>query len=307
MPTSTPPFPRLLVPYDGSEPARAALTAAIGLAKRGAAVTIVTIVDETPVIAQTATTMIAYDPTPLMDALDAQGTALLNDAAAQCLAAGVTPTLTTVHDRPVAGILSTTDADPFDLIIMGTHARTGVARTFLGSTTEGVLRSSRLPVLTIRSVDRAVAEPFATALVAIDDSEPADAAAALAALLARTSGTRVLACHAIDSDRVLDNAAAVAYGFAPAKLVEDMRREAIATVEGALTRAALAEDTPIVIVDGDPARAVIAAAEDRHATVIVAGTHGRRGLRRFVLGSVAENIVRASDIPVLVVPAKHKT
>jgi nucleotide-binding universal stress UspA family protein len=297
----------VLVPYDGSEPSRAALGVAIALGREGSALSIVTIVDETPLISQSTTTMVAYDPTPLMEALDAEGKALLDDAAAQCRAASIEPATAIVHDRPVAGIIANADAGPCDLIVMGTHARTGVERTFLGSTTEGVLRSSLVPVLTVRSADRVAAEPLACALVAVDDSEPADAAAALAATLVRTSGTRVIACHAVDTPRVVDNALAMSYGFTPERLAEDLRSEAAAIVSGALARAGLAENTPVLIVDGDPARAIIAAAADRRATVIVAGTHGRRGLRRFALGSVAENIVRTSDIPVLVVPAKRKS
>lgn len=301
MPTASPPFAHLLVPYDGSEPARAALSLALRLARGGAAISIVTIVDETAVMTQSAAAMAVYDPTPLLDALDAQGRALLADAAARCRAATIEPTLTTTHDRPVAGILAVADAGAADLIVMGTHARTGVARTFLGSTTEGVLRLSRVPVLTVRSADTIADAPFAAALVAVDDSGPADAAVALAARLARTTGMSIIACHVIDGQRLLDGAIGLAYGFAPANLSADLRREAVAIVNGALTRAGLPADTPMEIVDGDPGLAILGAAKDRKATVIIAGTHGRRGLSRFALGSVAESIVRTSDIPVLVV------
>jgi nucleotide-binding universal stress UspA family protein len=305
MPTPTLPFSHLLVPYDGSEPARAALRLAIEVARGGAAISVVTIVDETPLMAQSTTTMVAFDPTPLMDALDAEGRALLQDAAEQCRAESIEPSLAMVHERPVAGIISAADAGPCDLIVIGTHARRGVARTFLGSTTEGVLRSSRIPVLTVRSADRLAGAPFATALVALDDSEPADAAAAVVARLVRLSGSAVIACHAIDSNRMLENAAALSlsYGYRPANVADDLRREAVSIVNGALTRAGLPENTTALVVDGEAAQAIITAADDHSATVIVVGTHGRRGLRRLALGSVAESIVRASDIPVLVVPA----
>jgi nucleotide-binding universal stress UspA family protein len=73
-------------------------------------------------------------------------------------------------------------------------------------------------------------------------------------------------------------------------------------VTSALTRAALSPDTPIEISNGEPAAAVIAAAKKHGASLIIAGTHGRRGLRRLVLGSVAEHLVRTSPMPVLVVP-----
>ena len=57
-----------------------------------------------------------------------------------------------------------------------------------------------------------------------------------------------------------------------------------------------------LLVDGDPAAALRAAASRVQADLIVMTTHGRRGLSRAVLGSVAEDVVRDADVPVLVVP-----
>jgi nucleotide-binding universal stress UspA family protein len=302
MATSPPPFSSLLVPYDGSDPSRAALKFALAIAAGGAKVTLINIVDETTVMAQSvSSSMVAFDPTPLMEALDTQGAVVLDDAAAECRAANVTATKELVHEQPVAGILAAIKKHAIDLVIMGTHARKGVARTFLGSTTEGVLRSSRIPVLTVRTVDRVASAPFATALVAVDDSETADVAVAVAAMLARTAGTQIIAAHAVDTETLYENS--LAYGFDPTQLADDMRAEGSAIVQRSLQRASLAPDTPVAIVEGHPADALIKEADARHATVIVAGSHGRRGLRRFFLGSVAESIVRNSDIPVLVVPA----
>ncbi|MFO0565463.1 MAG: universal stress protein [Polyangiaceae bacterium] len=55
---------------------------------------------------------------------------------------------------------------------------------------------------------------------------------------------------------------------------------------------------------GEPARAILAASEQRNADLIVISTHGRRGFRHFLMGSVAEKIVRLSKVPVLIVPAQ---
>ena len=296
-------FTRLLVPYDGSDPARAALTTAIALAQPGTTVTIVTVVDETTVIAQTASTMLAFDATALIEALDQQGAALLDDAQAQCRSVHVTAAVQLVHATPVVGIVSAIEKQTCDLIVMGTHARTGLARTFLGSTSEGVLRLSPVPVLTVRTGDHIGSAPLASALVAIDDSAPADAAVALAARLQRTAGTQIVACHAVDLTRLYNTA--IGYAFEPEHLEGELHDEGSTIVKHALERGGLGPDTPIAIVDGEPALAVIAEAEERHATLIIAGTHGRRGLSRFILGSVAENIVRHSTIPVLVVPTQR--
>ncbi len=59
-----------------------------------------------------------------------------------------------------------------------------------------------------------------------------------------------------------------------------------------------------VVVEGDPARSILDTVEGSHADLIVMGTHGRRGLSRVLLGSVAEKVVRLSVVPVLTVSDK---
>jgi nucleotide-binding universal stress UspA family protein len=247
MPTG--PFNSVLVPYDSSEPARAALAQALVLLQPGARLTIVTVVDEAPVMSEAGAGMVVYDPTEMLEALEEEGRNRLADALSRCAAANVTPLTELAHEQPVPAILAAAKAHECDLIVMGTHARTGVARLFLGSTTEGVLRWSEVPVLTIRAEDAVQREPFATALVGIADSEASDAAAALAAQMEPSFKTHVVPIHVEDS----------------------------------------------------PADGLLAAARDNHATVIVVGSHGRRGLSGFFLGNVAESLVRSSDVPVLVV------
>jgi nucleotide-binding universal stress UspA family protein len=62
----------------------------------------------------------------------------------------------------------------------------------------------------------------------------------------------------------------------------------------------------IVVLSGDPANGVLRTAADYHVDLIVMGTHGRTGVRHFLLGSVAEKVVRESPVPVLTVhPSEH--
>jgi nucleotide-binding universal stress UspA family protein len=247
MPTG--PFNSVLVPYDGSEPARAALAQALALLQPSARLIVVTVVNEAPVMAETAAGTVVYDPGDLLDALDEEGRRYLAEAVSRCAGANVVPETDMVHDLPVPAILATAKKHGCDLIVMGTHARTGVERLFLGSTTEGVLRWSDVPVLTIRAEDAVQAQPFTTALVGIADSEASDAAVALAARLEPSFQTHVVPIHVAEH----------------------------------------------------PADGLLAAAHENRATVIVVGSHGRRGLRGFFLGNVAESVVRSSDVPVLVV------
>ena len=65
----------------------------------------------------------------------------------------------------------------------------------------------------------------------------------------------------------------------------------------------------ILVVTGDPAASIIAAAEEQRADLIVMATHGRTGISHFFLGSVAERVVRESSVPVMTVRApsqKHR-
>jgi nucleotide-binding universal stress UspA family protein len=151
MTTPAGPFTSILVPYDGAEPSQAALALAFRLLGPTSRLVVVTVVNEAPLISESAVSVAAYDPTELFEAMDEEGRVLLADAVSRCAVAKVTPITEMVHDTPVPAILAAAKKHACDLIVMGTHGRTGIGRFFLGSTTEGVLRQSDVPVLTIRA------------------------------------------------------------------------------------------------------------------------------------------------------------
>lgn len=91
--------------------------------------------------------------------------------------------------------------------------------------------------------------------------------------------------------------------FAPtpsmwAALAKGARQTLDSTMEGVRKRVPLAE---ALLLQGSPATEILAAIEAAGADLVVLGTHGRHGLSRFLLGSVAEKVVRASPVPVLTV------
>ena len=294
------PFARVLVPYDGSEQSEAALGFGIALAKRGAGLDIVHVVDETPVLTESSTTVVVFDPTPLIDALDEQGRTIAGAAATRAREAGVEARTRIVHDFPVAGIVKAADDAHDALIVLGTHGRSGLPRTFLGSTTEVVLRSTSTPVLAVHATMTPPERLFSSLLVAVDDSDPADAAVKLAAALARSTNAKVTLCSAVDVEDVLEKAGT--YGYDPNPFLDGMRDSAKDVVARGLAHGGFPAGTASsAIIDDEPARGIIAEAERRGADCIVIGSHGRRGLGRLFLGSVAENVLRHSPIPVLVV------
>ena len=76
-----------------------------------------------------------------------------------------------------------------------------------------------------------------------------------------------------------------------------------ATVRALEQRAEVGDDTSTMLREGDPSAAILAAIDEVHPTLVVMGTHGRRGLSRLVLGSVAETVLRKSPVPVMTVNA----
>jgi nucleotide-binding universal stress UspA family protein len=298
---------RILVPTDGSEPSDAAITLALRLARTHGSelifCNVVTPLDEAALLAFDSTPY--YDPTPLVEALENRARAVANAAARRATNAAVGATTTILRGRPAAAIAEAAKERAVDAIVMGTRSTGGAARFFLGSTTEGVVRAADIPTFIVRpTTERAAmanpAAPFERILIALDDSEPADAARAFACDLAAAEHSRLVFLHVLDVRALVGDR--LEYGYDPQIIVDEWHRNARDLVDAAADDAAdRALLTDRVVAEGDAADEILKAAQTYRADLIVMGTHGRRGLRRLVFGSVAEAIARRSEIPVAVV------
>lgn len=273
----------LLVPVDGSASAKAAVRLAIDLAAPDGTVVFAHAIDRATVIAECVTPF-GGDPTIAIDALEADERDIFAEATAMARAAGVTPTTLSLDGRAADRIAGWVHTNPIDAIVMGTHGHRGVARLVLGSTAAGVLQQAGIPAFIVPERDEIAAplRPLRTVLVAFDASEPAAAAARFAVDLASRTQARVIFAH-VASDAGAD----------PASALDEARRYAAARGVG--------DDS--VVLHGAPADALRIAAEATHADLVTIGTHARRGMARLRLGSVAEEVVAASGVPVVVVPA----
>lgn len=138
-----------------------------------------------------------------------------------------------------------------------------------------------------------------TILVATDFSDIGRRAADWAADLARVLGARLIVAHAFDIPVVgVPDGAFIVDAKTAAQLSDQAQRGLDAEVERLRGHTAGIEG---MLRQGDPREAILAAAEAAGATLIVVGSHGRRGLSRALLGSVAETVVRTSRVPVAVV------
>jgi nucleotide-binding universal stress UspA family protein len=136
-------------------------------------------------------------------------------------------------------------------------------------------------------------------LVATDGSSPSDAAVGLALSLAAKHGADVLFVHAVDDPAII--AATANMPLDPTPTIRALESTGDQLLNAAAERANLEHvHAETRLLHGDPVDAILDGARDWNADLIVIGTHGRRGLSHFFLGSTAERVLQRSSLPVLV-------
>jgi nucleotide-binding universal stress UspA family protein len=202
---------------------------------------------------------------------------------------------------PYATIVERAEAWGADVIVLGSCGTTGVARALLGSVAERVVRFSHGPVLVTRPGPRT-----GWVLAATDLSDPSWPAVAAAGVEARRRGARVTLVHSLDTmmQTVWAAGTAVVIPFRPSP---EARAEAFKTaderLQKALSRTGAEGETAVL--EGPPAADIVRLAGELPAELVVVGTAGRTGLRRTLLGSVAEAVVRDAPCSVLVVRLRN--
>ncbi|MDL5360658.1 universal stress protein [Halalkalicoccus sp. NIPERK01] len=279
-------FEDILVPTDGSESARRAEGYAIDMAgEYRSTVHVLHVVD--PAGLGTAS---GIEPR----GEEARG---IVDAAVERIADGGVRAIPVVRTGVVpATVLEYVDEAAIGLILMGTHGRSGLERSLLGSVTKRIVRASHVPVVTVGDDEGTPARyPYRRLLVATDGSEAAAGAAEVGIDVARTYGAGVHVLSVVHSRGSRDAAERIAAAHA-----------AVADVER-MAAAAGVEDVSTAVEYGLPHAAVLAYAGRNGIDLVVMGAYGRTGVRRYVLGSVAERVVRTSPIPVLTVRPRDST
>lgn len=144
-------FKHLLVPIDGSPTSELAVGKAIGMAKAfDSAVTAIYVIDPYPFTGVGAD--FAYGQGQYLNAAKAAATEALADARKQMEQAGVKVQTATVESHTVwRGILEAAQSGGVDLIVMGSHGRSGIEKLVLGSVAQKIVTNTSLPVLLIRA------------------------------------------------------------------------------------------------------------------------------------------------------------
>jgi len=192
-----------------------------------------------------------------------------------------------------------------DLIVMGTHGRTGFQRLFLGSVTEKVLRTARQPVMTVGSPSgaRDAASSFKRILCGVDFSACSIAALRYAMSLAEGAKAHVTAVNIVEwlpvgyGSLVGPGADLTGYQTVLEAAAHDRLHNVIA---GLPVNGVLVDET---VTSGKPHHEILRLAAEQGSDLIVLGIHGRNPVDRMMFGSTAEPVARRATCPVLTVRA----
>jgi nucleotide-binding universal stress UspA family protein len=311
----------ILVATDFSEPSDAALRYGRALAQRFDATLIVLHV------ADVVTTGMGAEGGTFVDAQRhaeeaalLRVDALLTDADRRALRARAVAIASILPADTIVGFATRADVD---LIVLGTHGRSGLAHMLVGSVAESVVRTAPCPVLTVKHgahefvfPDRPLAAdrpPHLTIalnhiLVSTDFSEISETAVRYGVALARVFHARLSVLHVEarrDLETMVEGELVVEKSLREMGVVHGPQNAARELLGKILTEQEQTDVQAEYVLRasgvGGPSVEIVRYAQERHIDVIVLGTHGRTGVAHLLAGSVAETVVRTARCPVLTV------
>jgi nucleotide-binding universal stress UspA family protein len=199
-----------------------------------------------------------------------------------------------------------------DLIIMSTHGRGGVKRAWLGSVADALLRIAPRPVLLVRPVDVTFSlavnadRGITHILIPLDGSEAAEQTIPVARVLGEPLVARITLLR-VTSPLALQLSSDPADGYPLADPTSMGRRAAVHylnRVAAPLRREGLTVDVRVVE-QLSPAPAIVDFAKTHAVDLVVLTTTGGGSIRRVLLGSVADHVIRKGETPVLVCNTRH--
>jgi nucleotide-binding universal stress UspA family protein len=310
-------FRSILVPLDGSPFGEHALPYALSIARRtGATVKLLNVL--TPIATLYGEAPLFVDDQLEQRLRDRQVEAqekYLDRVARRVEAASAVKVVKLVDDGEIASTIRAQAArNRADLIVMTTHGRGPLGRFWLGSVADELVRESPVPVLLMRpteeKVDLTREPPLKHFLVPLDGSPLAEQMLPRAVELGRFLGADFTLMRVVKPvATVVPVGDAGTLGFevrAMAERVETLQQKLVTEAQDYLERLAkpLRESGLTVVTRVDvaeqPATAVLRDAVPAVIDVVALETHGRRGLSRLFLGSVADKVIRGAHVPVLV-------
>lgn len=299
-------YSRILIPLDGSKTAEKVLPYARSLVgKFKVPVELLAVVDIGEIAMHMASEKARFLDTMIEDATR-QSTSYLQGIAGTF--PGTTVTCSVEKGKAEECIIEKGATDKAMLITMATHGRSGLNRFLLGSVAEKVLRGAVNPLLLIRATEGAGTEGAATInslIVPLDGSALAENVLPMAVEMAKQLDLEIELFRAY---QIPYNVYAGDEGFYAGnfdELLAGVRDEATEYLDKKAAELKKLGVTKVSCVskEGFAGDEIISLGRKTPDNVIAMSSHGRSGVKRWVLGSVAETVVRHSGDPVLIVRA----
>ncbi len=296
---------RILCPIDFSDHSRRALDHAVAIATWfESTITVLNVYPVVPAASYALGAPSLTAPLPTPQDLDALLASMRRFAAG--IESDVPLRFEIAEGNTASEIVERASAIPSDVIVMGTHGRSGLEHLLLGSVTEKVIRKARCPVLTVpRGMTDAVPAPpvlFKRILCATDFSEASIRALDYAMTLAQEADAHVTVMHVVevtpapqsDVENALESKMLGAYVAAAAA-------DRAGRLKGLIPDTAhtyCTVETKLAI--GKPYREILRVASEQRTELIVLGAHGRT-ISELLFGSTANQVVRQARCPVLTI------
>jgi nucleotide-binding universal stress UspA family protein len=303
-------FEKILVPLDGSALAQAILPYVMAVAKGFRSRVILFHVAETALDHKAPEQKTYADET--MERIRPLAENYLAGVADELRGEGIDVDTTVVGGQAAAQIVEHAEQENVGLIAMSTHGRSGLARWVMGSGVDKILRACERPVLLVRprdeGADGEAAGRLSRIIVPLDGSNAAEAALPFAEELAKALGLEVILIQVIGIETT------VHFGpMAPDSwpVPSDILQRLDVVGSGYLTGLAKQlKDKGLTVqwevLRGAAGSRIVEFAREVPDSLVVMTTHGRSGFRRWVMGSVTDEVVRHTGEPVLVMRPHHR-
>lgn len=293
----------MLVPLDGSSLAEQALPIALAIAERARCKLKLVLIHEPLMLMEPGP---AYTKVELaMQKADREYlksvTARLRERLGRSVSSAV------LRGMPLAQTLSTyTHELGADLVVMTTHGRGGIRRAWLGSVTDQLIRTSDIPILVVRPREEGGEKAGAALteiLVALDGSPLAEAALEPAITLARLWDAQISLVQVVRPVMLTSEPHLTfpsGYSEQATASCRESAKDYIRDVAERVRDSGV-KSTGVAVIGAAVPETLIELTAPERVSLLAVATHGRGGLKRLVLGSVADKLVRGSNVPVLVV------
>ena len=248
---------------------------------------------------------------PFIKSENDAATAFVHAAAERLTRAGFMATGIAVEGYPGTSIVEEADRWDADLIMVGSHGHSGFVRFLLGSIAKAVVQNAACSVEIVRDhgEDREAGQPESGSgtaeglrlLLATDGSEYSKAAAHSIASRPWPAGSQIRIVSVVEPLMPATDP-----WFASGAITDTLRdenarksRDAVEAAREIISRTGITIETAVV--DGSPKKRIVELARDWRANLVVVGSHGRRGVLRYLLGSVSEAVAMQAHCSVEVI------